>query len=290
MTDNEVQLSEKLAEAEAEIVDWEKRFANLSHSMKGSIASIQGALQYVINDDKLDNSNRITIRRALRNLNLMRDKAFSINHSYSGTVEDFSYDTHNPDTTAFDFQQLVLQSLYDGLNNIFDGTNFGKFQAGYFPRNDDRETQRELLIQAKQALQELDEHTIDDVVNYTKQYFFDLEIKLTGVDDYRIGNSKSSGLKMLVLFQELILNAIKYASFVERAQRKLSINVTVLNEFIEIEVNNSFLPRLREKSTGMGQFIVKNVAKSWAAKYEVEKIHSAYSVKFNFKVASEHMV
>jgi signal transduction histidine kinase len=231
---NETQLRQQLAEAEAKVIQWENRFANLSHSMKNSIASIQGALRYVINDDKLDDSNRITIRRALRNLNLMRDLAFSINHSYNGTVEDFIYDIQNPDATAFDFQQLVLHSLYSGFNNIFDGTNFGKFQAGYFPRNDDRAMQRKLLIQAKQALQKLDGHSLDDFVNYAKQYLLDLEINLIGVDDYRIGNSKSSGMRMMVLFQELIFNAIKYSSFVERAQRQLSINVTALDNYIEL--------------------------------------------------------
>ena len=167
------------------------------------------------------------------------------------------------------------------MNNIFDGTNFGKFQAGYFPHDGNREAQRKLFIQAKQALQDLDENSIDDFLEYTKKYFFDLEINLTGVNDYRIGNSKSSGMRMLVLFQEIILNAIKYTSFVERAQRQMQINITASVDFIEIKITNSFLPRTLEKSTGMGQVIIKNIAKLLDAKYEILRTADNYTVKLN---------
>ena len=279
MIDTEAQLRQELAVAEAKVVNWENTFANLSHSLKGSIAGIQCTLRSIVTDG--DRSSGINAQYALRNLNLMRDLAFSINHSYSGNIDDFIYDIQNPSKDSFDFQQLILRSLYSGLNNIFDGTNFGKFQAGYFVRTGDREALRKLFLKAKQALQDLDENSIDDFLEYTKKYFFDLEINLTGVNDYRIGNSKSSGMRMLVLFQEIILNAIKYTSFVERAQRQMQINITASVDFIEIKITNSFLPRTLEKSTGLGQVIMKNIAKLLDAKYEILRTADNYTVKLN---------
>ena len=50
MTDTEAQLKQELAVAEAKIVKWENTFANLSHSLKGSIAGIQGTLSSIITD------------------------------------------------------------------------------------------------------------------------------------------------------------------------------------------------------------------------------------------------
>ncbi|MCF6175550.1 MAG: hypothetical protein L3J71_07270 [Victivallaceae bacterium] len=47
--------------------------------------------------------------------------------------------------------------------------------------------------------------------------------------------------------QAALHNAIKYASFVERAQRQKQINIIASGDCIEIKITNSFLPRTREK-------------------------------------------
>ena len=101
--------------------------------------------------------------------------------------------------------------------------------------------------------------------------------------DYCIGNEKGSAMKLMILFQEIIFNAIKDCVFVERDKRYMKLEIKDINGMIYFEVENSFNDAAKSKSSGLGHQIIENFAKLLNADIMTDKENGKYTVKLPFK-------
>lgn len=130
---------------------------------------------------------------------------------------------------------------------MFDAKNFHQFQFAYF------KGERKLVREAKSDWQKVSGiEEFEHLINYTNRYFFYLEhLNIERAEQYLIGDDKNSTLKLLILFQEILLNAVKYTGFVEKEKRFIKIEFIETNELIQIRVANSYLPDNKIKSSGL---------------------------------------
>ena len=98
-----------------------------------------------------------------------------------------------------------------------------------------------------------------------------------------MGNEKGSAIKLLILFQELILNAVKYSGFVEKQERLLRIHFSSDAEQLLLKVQNRFNPTVKVKTSGIGHVIIENFAELLNTKPIIDKDNNMYSIVITFK-------
>jgi len=97
-----------------------------------------------------------------------------------------------------------------------------------------------------------------------------------------IGNEKGSAIKFMILFQEIIFNAVKYSAFVGKEDRRLSIRLDVIAGRISLQVENRFKAGVRPKTTGIGHTLIKNFSKLLNTAPVIKRERGLYSVEINF--------
>ena len=101
--------------------------------------------------------------------------------------------------------------------------------------------------------------------------------------DYHVGNEKSSAIKLLILFQEIIFNAVKYASYVPFPERRVEITLASHGNKLELKVINSFDSKVQAKTTGVGKVVIENFARVLGCEPLVKTEDEAYSISLEFK-------
>ena len=84
------------------------------------------------------------------------------------------------------------------------------------------------------------------------------------------------------MFQEIMLNAVKYSSFVPLAERKITVSLKVEMNKVSLEVENTFNPKSSIKSSGLGLTIINNFANLLGAKVDIDKDNGHYKIKIEF--------
>jgi two-component sensor histidine kinase len=84
------------------------------------------------------------------------------------------------------------------------------------------------------------------------------------------------------LFQELILNAVKYSAFVSKEKRFLHIKFDPDPRQISVRIENRYKEKAKAKTSGIGHIIVENFAKLLNTKPVTKKDSDIYSVKIKF--------
>jgi two-component sensor histidine kinase len=160
---------------------------------------------------------------------------------------------------------------------MFDGKYFGTFLKKYFP-------EKSLYQKAKTAWSEKSQGmNIEEIQFILKQHFFsDIKLNITDAADLRIGNDKGSAIKFLILFQELVFNAVKYSAFVEKDKRFLHIHLTADSNRVVIKVENRYKKIVKAKTSGLGLVIIENFAKLLETEPMINKDEDIYSVKIQF--------
>lgn len=77
----------------------------------------------------------------------------------------------------------------------------------------------------------------------------------------KLGDSKKSHTKLLLLFQEIVLNALKYSAPVEKENRFLELTLTSQENKIHFSVKNRFHTDFAIKSSGLGRSVIENFAR-----------------------------
>ncbi|MDP8203413.1 MAG: hypothetical protein P9L95_02640, partial [Candidatus Tenebribacter mawsonii] len=108
-------------------------------------------------------------------------------------------------------------------------------------------------------------------------------LDISKAKEYIIGDDKGSALKLLIIIQEIILNAVKYSSFVSKESRNLHIKFKADNNNISITVSNTFKPNVQVKSSGLGQEIIRNFSKLLQTEPIINTDNNLYSVEIRFK-------
>ncbi|MCF6175548.1 MAG: hypothetical protein L3J71_07260 [Victivallaceae bacterium] len=242
---------------EAKLAERDKILANLAHSIKNLISSVQTPLQLVAGDSGLGEYNKFSVDNALKGLELIKRLAFSVDHSYTGAFEDFIFDAKCGVDEGQSIEELILQALIYTTGNMFDRKYFEKPSFRYFPKG--QKTQR---LAAKKAYNEnINNLAIESIATMLNSHFFNFSFDFDATVQNRLNDTKSSATKFFIMLQEIIMNAVKYASFTPREERFIAIEVKTVDDRVNIIVRNSMKAASREKTTGMGQVVIANIAK-----------------------------
>lgn len=269
---------EKLSEnrvLKAKIEERNRIIADLSHSIKNLIATVIDPLQIMKQDST---ANPQIIDNALRGANLIREIVNAMNLSFKGSLSDFQYDArHNTDASAMSIADIILESIKHSVGNMFDGKYFGKFMRKYFPS-------REIYSLARAEWDKTSNcDTLADISATLSAHFFNPDISIGGAEIYVMGNEKGSAVKLLILFQEIILNAVKYASFVPREKRFIRIRFSAETSHMNFSVENPYDPDIRVKSSALGHVIIKNFGALLGTEPVIKTENSVYSVSLGFQ-------
>lgn len=252
-----------------------KIIADLSHSIKNLIRTIIDPLENLKEEKTVQPA---VIQNALRGANLIREIVNAMNLSYTGSMEDFYYDArHNAGKDSMDLQEILVKSLLYAVGNMFDGKYFSNFVRRYFPSKSSFE---EAKAEWPRVSQVSDLHKI---IPFLKKYFFETKFDLENANRYAIGNEKGSAVKLLILFQEIILNAVKYSAWVSKEPRFLRIRFTANPEQMSIRVENRFKEKALAKTSGLGHVIIENFAKLLRTEPLIRREEGIYSVEINFE-------
>jgi tetratricopeptide (TPR) repeat protein len=270
----EVKIKKQQEEDQARLDERNKVIADLSHSIKNLISTIIDPLE---NMKKEKFVQPATIQNALRGANLVREIVNAMNLSFKGSLDDFYFDaTHNTGRDSMNLETITMGSLKYSVGNMFDGKFFSNFVHKYFPT-------REVFNEAKTSWENISQTSHkQDLISFLEKYFFHIEVSTGDGDQYTIGNEKGSAIKLLILFQELIFNAVKYSAFVEKELRFLNIDLTINPDRIAIRVANRFRESLATKTSGIGHIIIDNFAKLLKAQPVVSQKDGVYSVYIEF--------
>jgi len=260
--------------AESRIRERNKIIADLSHSIKNMISTIIDPLENLRNEKTVQPQ---VLANALRGANLIREIVNAMNLSFKGSIEDFIYDAqHTNGPTAVSLQEMLRQSVVFSVTNMFDGKYFNIFMRQYF--ND-----KDLFISAKAAWENVS-HSADlqQFMPFLKEYFFTCEFNIDLSGELTIGNDKGSAIKLLILFQEIVLNAVKYCSFTPKSQRFIKIDLQESADNIVFMVENSYQKNITAKTTGIGHILIDNFASLLNANNKVVKNEEKYKVEISF--------
>lgn len=251
-----------------------KIIADLSHSLKNIVATLTDPLENLRQTKEYVD---ITIENALRGANLVREITNAMNYSLKGSVEDFYYDAIN--NNGHDSQTLagmVTTSLRNSVANMFDTKYFQKFSRKYL-------TDKESYYCAKTDwAKSTNCDETNEIIPFLEKHFLNIKVDLNDIGNLAIGNDKGSAVKLLTIINEMILNAIKYSAFVDRSDRFIRIKFSGNKKQITFSVENSYKPRVKAKTTGMGHVILRNFAEMLNTPLEIKMGKNVYSV--NFKI------
>ncbi|OQY60304.1 MAG: hypothetical protein B6245_02155 [Desulfobacteraceae bacterium 4572_88] len=252
----------------------DKAMADMSHSIRNLLRTIIDPLENLKQETLVKPQ---VIENALKGANLIREIVNAMNLSFKGSIDDFYYDAvHNTGKDGIDFRTVIFQSLRYSVGNMFDGKYFGKFQKKYFPTKD-------VYLVAKSEWANVSQAADSEMFSFLKKHFFDIDISFGGTEAYMMGNDKGSAVKFLILFQEIIMNAVKYVGFVEKEERFLHIRIVNHADRIFVRTENPFKSNVRAKTTGIGHVIIENFAKLLNSELPVaNKDGNIYSVEISF--------
>jgi len=256
----------------AKLAERDQILSDLSHSIKNILPS--SIIDPLVRLQKqVDPENTATIERALKGADLIGRLVESINNSSSGCFEDFVYDANNKGEGAISLHNIIYNSIFFSIGNIFYARNSSKLRSKYFLED------RDLESKVKDAMAAIEPNNLKQLAVFCNQYLFDCDFMINGLDKYILSDSKGSAMKMLILFQEIIFNAVKYSRLVKRDQRFLNISIVPENNKFLIEIKNSASSKFISKDTGLGQVIIEKMAGLMNAKYNVIKNDDSYCVK-----------
>lgn len=239
--------------ARAQLNERNKVIADLSHSIKNLISSVIDPLQNMANES----GETPLISNALRGANLVRQVVNAMNLSYKGSLADFLYDAQNPGTESATLKRIVTNSLVYSVNNVFDGKYFNQFNRAYFPT-------KEHFNKAKIAWDVINQTgDSDKIVAFISEYLTPLKLNWQINDNYRIGDQRGSAIKLLILFQEILFNAIKYTGLVPSDKRSIKILAQQIGKDskLKFQIENAFDPEASIKTSGLGHIIISNFSK-----------------------------
>ena len=248
-----------------------KIIADMSHHIKNMVRSVIDPLELLREDDQ---EHQVMIGDALRGAKLIREIVNAMNLSFSGSTEGVIYDFNNPSHGSMQLRDILISGLRNAVSNMFDGKYFAQFGHEYF-HSEDR------FVEAKHQWQKLDITNLDALQALLAQFFFKLNLKLLNVD-IQVGNKNSSATKLLILFQEIMLNAVKYASFVPQTEREILVMLEVDGSRVKLVVENTFNSKSAIKSSGLGHVIINNFTALLGAKVDIDIKSGRYKITIAF--------
>ena len=249
--------------------------ANLSHTVKTMLSNVIDPLQNmketrIVKPIKIDN--------ALRGAELIKSLVNAMNLSFKGSIEDFIYDVQNNTyDNSSSMEEMFIDSLKQAISTTFDGKYFKKFVDNFYPS-------KAKFLEVKQKWNDISQfNDMEKIIEFLNKYLIKTTLDISKAKEYVIGDDKGSALKFLILIQEIILNAVKYSSFVSKESRNLHIIFEANKKDISIIVSNTFKQNVQVKSSGLGQEIIKNFSTLLQTEPIINTDNNLYSVEIKFE-------
>lgn len=262
---------------EAAIREDERRkvLFEMSHSIKNLLASVSEPLGML--KEQLEGTQRRTVENALAGAGLIRDLAVGVHMSMRGEPGAWRKDVLEPGFGAATLDKIILDAVRHAVSNMFDGKYFAQFVKNYFGK--DLNTFMQAQNEWKAAV------SAEDTFACINKYFFDFKIDCRESSlNIPIGDRDGTATKLLILFQELFLNAVKYSSFTEREKRFVKLDIAITQKNWNIKLSNSAVGRQNAKSSGIGLAVIKNFADLFEAKYDASCKNDTYISNINFSL------
>ncbi len=253
----------------------DKIIRSQAHNIKNILRSVINPLEIL--KRKTQDSH---IEEALKGTAIIREMVNAISLSYSGSPDDFFFDAKNNENGAR-LSELIIMALEASVSNIVkDSEFFQSFWEQYFPNDESYH----ISLYEFDKIQEIDSDKRFDFLNkFIDEYLFNLKIDFGQSDKFIIGHKKSSNIKMLSLFNEIIFNAVKYTSFVEKNNRFIHIIFSSNKNFNNLRIENSSKHNIEAKTTGTGNLIIDNLLEVMGGKllkHNFEK--DSYNIEIEF--------
>lgn len=261
-------------EAKIRIEERNRILANLSHSIKNMLKAVIGPLQTL--REEIPEKAAI-IDNAIKGANLIREIVNAINLSFNTSMDELNWDVLKPGKDSMTLQDMIADSLKYSIGNMFDFRYFPVYAENYFPRSLGKADFEGITSEWNQA-----QSSIDMVKDFCDRHLFKLELNLDDSRDYHVGNEKSSAIKLMILFQEMIFNAVKYTSFVPLEERTVQISLTRHDDKLRLMVRNSYSEKVRAKTTGVGKLVIENFAKVLGCEPKINTENNSYSIVMEF--------
>lgn len=265
----------ELIETQAKLEERNRILANLSHSIKNMLKAV---IDPLINLREEIPQQAVIIDNAIKGANLIREIVNAINLSFQTTFEELKWDVLNPGCESMSLQDMIVDSLRYSVSNMFDSRYFPSFSEKYFPRS----LVKVHYDKIRSNWNEVSAGDIPQIKGFMDKHMFRLELNLDQSQDYRVGNDKSSAIKLLILFQEIIFNAVKYTAYVPFTERRVEITLASHINKILLSVKNSFDPKVQAKTTGVGKLVIENFARVLGCDPVITEVKDTYSISLQF--------
>ncbi len=266
----------ELIETQAKLEERNRILANLSHSIKNMLKAVIDPLMNL--REELP-QKAVIIDNAIKGANLIREIVNAINLSFQTTLEELQWNVLNPGGESMTLQDMVVDSLRYSVSNMFDSRYFPAFSEKYFPRS----LAKAQYDKIRSKWNEVSAGDVPQIKGFLDKHMFRLELELDESRDYHVGNEKSSAIKLLILFQEIIFNAVKYASYIRFPERRIEIILASHGDKLELAVKNSFDPKVQARTTGVGKLVIENFARVLGCSPVIEETENTYSISLEFE-------
>lgn len=251
--------------------------SNLSHSIKNAIRSIIDPL--IVLKKELPHKDKL-LSYAIKGANLIREMVTAINASINITLDDTIWDIKNSNDESMSLVEMIQDSVTYSIGNMFDFRNYPNPAQNYFPGSITKNEYDFITSEWEKSISSL---SFNSITTFANSFLFDLVVITPEVSYYRIGNTKSSAIKLLVLFQEIIFNAVKFTSYVDRSSRYIKVELNIRADKLIFSVKNNYNPKVKAKTTGVGNYIIENYAKVLGCAPIIKKDDASYSITMEFE-------
>ena len=190
------------------------------------------------------------LKQAKQGIVIASDLANAITCSYRATGGELWHEDLLPENAQWNIQNIIYDALSASIPHMFfrSYSQYEKESKKYFLTSDD-------AMQAENEWYELQD--IKTRINWINQNMFHIILNDAEVANCKVGNKYSTKTHLYILFNEILLNAIKAASFIDKGQRIINIKLTLQNDGIHVDISNSAIPTYNI-SGGYGNMIINN--------------------------------
>ena len=242
-------LEAKEAETRAQVQ--KDNFVTINHSIKNLISSVDGALSRL--ERRLPSDQEFMcnlLKQAKQGVVIASDLANAITCSYRSTGTELWHEDILSENAKWSVQDILHDALSASIPHIFFRrySQYEQESKNYFPDKDEG-------MRAEHEWYDLSD--INVRIAWINQHLFRFELNDSEVAACKVGNKYSTKTHLYVLFNEILLNAIKAASFVDKEQRNIKVSLTSAGGNIIVDISNSANPN-RGISGGYGKIIIDN--------------------------------
>lgn len=248
--------SKKLIEEQAKAEERDKVLREVSHNIKNMVVSVIDPLRQLSEEETAE--RRFILKLALSGAELLREIVWCINESFRISPDDFLTDVNNPGDPSMTLKELFFESLRYSVNYMLDPYAKHKYMGMFLPTRDDK-----IAGRADWKIAE----TSSQVSAFINTWMCSCTITFSPeAEKLKIGNSRGSATKLIILLNELTINVFKALAETPMKERRFSFSASIDGSRLTMELVNTY--KYENSSTGYGKVIVENIVNGFQGDIE----------------------